>query len=211
MYGGSPMNKPKKAQAINPNESSERDRCQTPPYALTPLLPYLPKQSRIWESAAGEGLLAEELRSHGYNVCETDVLDGHNFFETRCYAVDVQVTNPPYSIKYKWMTRSYEIGLPFALLMPVDVFGSIEALELYERYGWEVIALKGRIDYKMPSKGWAGVGAQFTSFWFTHGLNIGKELTVFDIRPFKPSKQRLAEIQHGYTQHGLFDAVQSGG
>lgn len=199
------MKKHKQAQAQNTNESSTRDRCQTPPYALTPLLPHLPPGAHIWEPAAGDGLLAQSLRDHGYTVRETDLLTGTNFFDARPESGEILVTNPPYSVKYQWLARCYEIGVPFALLMPVDVYGSIEALELYERYGWEVIALKGRIDYKMPDAGWSGQGAQFTSYWFTHRLGIGREMTTYDIRPHKPSKQTLAEWDAGIEQLTLFD------
>lgn len=199
------MNKSKKAQAINPNESSERDRCQTPPYALTPLLPYLPKQTRIWESAAGEGLLATALRLHGYTVEETDILDGHNFFETRCYAVDMQITNPPFSTKYLWLKRSYEIGLPFALLVPWETLVAKTAQELFKTYGFEAIVPDDRIDFKIPGKGWGGAGAHFHTVWLTWGLGIGERLTYEPMH--KPSKQRLAEMARGWTQLPMFGAA----
>jgi hypothetical protein len=197
--------KPQRTQAKTPNESSERDRCQTPPYAVLPLLLHLPPDARIWESASGEGLLAQAMRAHGYTVYETDILDGVNFFDTRpTVDMDYQITNPPYSIKYEWLARSYAIGLPFALLMPVDVFGSGQAQELFERHGVEVILLRGRVDFKMPNKGWAGKGSQFSSAWFTHGLGIGDTLSYFDLRPHKPSRQRLTEWDAGFEQLPLF-------
>jgi hypothetical protein len=195
--------KPKQAQLIDTGTSSERDRCQTPWYALDPLLPYLPQDRIIWESAAGEGYLRDELGKKGYSVVSGDILSGQNFFDITFNSLKpIQVTNPPYSTKYKWLARSYEIGLPFALLMPVDVLGSKTALELFEKHGIEIIFLKWRVDFKMPSKGWDGHGSQFTTHWFTHGLNIGQPMTYSSVA--KPSKQEIAEWVMGYEQLQMF-------
>lgn len=37
------------------------DSCQTPAYALDPILPYLKPEWSLWESATGEGFLANHL------------------------------------------------------------------------------------------------------------------------------------------------------
>jgi hypothetical protein len=192
--------KPKRTQSANINESSERDRCQTPPYALTPLLPYLPAFKLIWESAAGEGLLATALRDAEHFTHETDILTGHNFFtDIPPDGVEIQVTNPPFSTKYLWLTRSYE------MLMPIDVIGSKTAQDLFATHGIEIILMNRRVDFKMPNKGWDGEGAQFSTAWFTHGLNIGAQLTFANL--VKPNKQQIAQMAMGYTQHELFEVI----
>lgn len=59
------------------------DACQTPGYAIDPLLPYLAKFDTIWEPAAGEGLLVDALLDCSYRiftVLGSDILDGRNFF-----------------------------------------------------------------------------------------------------------------------------------
>lgn len=199
--------KPKRGQASDITTSSTRDQCQTPPYAINPLLPYIEQfkkpECTIWESAAGDGILVKALRDHGYWVKKTDILTGQNFFVIRPPAgAYVQITNPPYSIQYEWLKRSYEIGLPFALLMPVDVMGAKRAQRLFDKHGIEIICLDQRIDFKMPEKGWNGAGAQFTTFWYTWGLGIGRQLTFARLN--KPIKQRLAEMVLGYEQLQLF-------
>lgn len=143
------------------------DVCQTPPYALDPLLPYLNRDWLIWESAAGEGYLVEAFYDSGFRqtqVIGTDLLTGQNFFDFTPDHWDCQVTNPPYSIKYEWLERCYQLGKPFALLVPVEMLGAKTAQALLEKYGFEMMLLDQRVDFKMPVKGWDS-SAQFPTFW----------------------------------------------
>lgn len=90
------------------------------------------------------------------------------------------MTNCPYSVKYPWLRRYYELGKPFALLLPVDTTGAAQAQVLFDRYGIEIIYMNKRVNFKMPNKGWSG-SAQFSTAWFTWGLNIGKQMTFAKI------------------------------
>lgn len=114
----------------------------------------------------------------GYRIIGTDIKDGFDYFY---YEIPdnyhIQITNPPFSLKYGWLARSYELGKPFALLLQIDVFGSGKAQRLFNRYGIEVILMDKRIDFKMPNKGWTGGGSHFSVAWFTWGLGIGQTLT----------------------------------
>lgn len=193
--------KPKANTKGDPNESLEKDRCQTPPYAVEPLYQYLPKEWRVWESACGKGRIVAALTRRGYDVVGTDILNGQNFFEmeppTGCR---VQVTNPPYSnpTKFQWIQRSYELGLPFALLMPVETIGAKGAQEPMSRLGVEIIWLSDRVNFEMPNLGFDGAGANYPVAWFTWGLNIGRQMTFAKIYPTKPvpaGQLRLFEEQ----------------
>lgn len=142
-----------------------KDICQTPPYALDPIIPYL--GGTIWEPAAGEGYLVRGLKAKGFDVIGTDILTGTCFIGYSQKPIfDVIVTNPPFSRKYFFLERCYELGKPFALLMPIEVFGAVTAQRLFQRYGFEVMLLDKRVDFKMPNKKWAGKGAWFPVAWF---------------------------------------------
>ena len=167
------------------------DMCQTPPEAVRPLVHVLRRMARvrsIWEPAEGEGYLSAELRRQGFFVTGTDLLSGYNFFEKRidrdpepvvmddgtvrdglAQPFDAIVTNPPYSIKYRWLQRCYDIGKPFALLLPVETLGAKTAQRLFAAHGISVLLLHGRVSFKMPGKGWDGQ-AQFPVAWFLWGL-----------------------------------------
>src|SRR3990167_5779743 len=168
--------KPKTNRAGDIYTPNGYDACQTPAYALDPLLPYLPGDWTIWEPACGENFLVDALYDAGRKVATGDILTGQNFFEYQPSGWDCQITNPPYSIKYDWLTHSYELQKPFALLLPVETLGAKTAQILFSQYGVEVIFLDKRVNFKMPNRGWDRSGAQFPVAWFTCKLNIGAQM-----------------------------------
>lgn len=172
--------KPKRSYAASPTKSNSYDCCQTPPYAVDPLLPFLPRSKSvvIWEPAAGEGYIVRKLESEGFKVVASDILTGQNFFKWQPSYFDIIVTNPPYSDKYFWLERCYQLGKPFAMILPVETIGVGKAQKLFSRYGVEVIWLSSRVGFKMPSqKTFEESSPQFPTAWFTWGLGIGKENT----------------------------------
>lgn len=171
----------------------EKDRCGTPPYALEPLLPYIDKDCHIWECAAGNGLLVNALLNYGFKhwqIIDSDITEGDDFFtydpkEIHNWRWDVIITNPPFSLKYQWIKRCYELGKPWALLMPSDTLFAASANKLFQQHGIEIIIMNPRVDFRMPNKGWSGNGAQMSTSWFTWGLNIGQMITFADISAAK--------------------------
>lgn len=162
--------------------TSLKDLCQTPAYALKPLLPYIKPEWHIWEPAAADGFLARAIFDMTEcSTVETDIthIVPRNFFEWEPPSWDALITNPPYSIKYQWMRRCYDLGKPWALLMPLETLGTEKAQVLFAEHGVEIIVSYPRINFYMPNKGWDGGGAQFPVAWFTHGFEIGSPLTFY--------------------------------
>lgn len=151
------------------------DDFQTPPIALQPLLPYLPREWKIWECAEGKGYLSKALSKEGYQVIGTDILTGKDFLSWQPEHYDCIVTNPPYSIKHKFLIRCYQLGKPFALLLPLTTLETRTRQDLLRKYGIEIILFDKRINFFVPSgrdsKSW------FATAWFTNWLNIGNQLT----------------------------------
>lgn len=149
----------KKKPKLNLTGIPERDECQTPPYAVLPLVPYIPKEWIIWECASGEGWLAQALRYlTGCSVIETDLIRGMDFFKTNLQSTDIMITNVPFSIKYDWLEYSYSLKKPFAYLMPFDTWAAGRAQAMFQKYGINVILMNRRINFKMPShKTWSDV------------------------------------------------------
>jgi len=188
--------KPKQNKRGDIKKSNTYDRCQTPHYAIDPLLPYLDPRWTIWEPASGEGQIVRKLQQCGFCVIGTDILTGTNFFETELDSWQCQVTNPPYSIKYDWLKRSYALGLPFALLLPLETLGTKSGQQLFEKYGIEIILLDKRVNFKMPNLGYSGSGAQFPTAWFTWGLNIGKQLTFAKLTRYEDTQMSLIDSKY---------------
>ncbi len=86
------------------------DELETPPEALVQLLPHLPKRAVLWESSPiswaedpteePRSTLSDELEKNGFPV----IMGNQDFFvsDPGKDQYDIQVTNPPFSIKHKW-------------------------------------------------------------------------------------------------------------
>ena len=154
------------------------DDISTPYAAYAPLVPHLKKwmiglQPIVWESAPSEGggKLVEMLEASDFNVTWKPY-PPFDFFEWQPDLWHVQVTNPPFSMKAKWVKRSVELDKPFALLLPVTALGSRNVNKWID--GCEIILFPKRIDFTGGGAPW------FSVMWLTKGLKIGKGITVAD-------------------------------
>lgn len=155
------------------------DDFQTPAYALYPLIPYLDPTWVIWECAEGKGNLTRELRRRGFTVIGTDIgpyphLDGKDFLTWTPEHFDCIITNPPYSLKHQFLERCYELGKPFALLLPLTALESKRSQQYYRKYGLSLIIFNKRIQFETPLT--RGSTSWFATAWFTCGLPLEKEL-----------------------------------
>lgn len=142
-------------------ESSKNDDIATPPYAVYPLLPYLPKGSVIWECTGFRSNITKVLQKHDLEVIETHIDHGFNFLiDEPDFDFDVIVTNPPYSLKNEFLTRAYELKKPFAFLLPLDALVTEERVNLYVKHGLETLILDKRVQFTISNKVW------FHAIWF---------------------------------------------
>lgn len=162
-------------------KTKSSDDYQTPPEALRPLLPFLDKDWTIWECANGKGNLSSELVKEGFDIIATDIKVGDfDFLTQKPVQWDCIITNPPFSLKQEFLQRCYELGKPFALLLPLTTFETAKRQDLFKKYGVQVILFDKRINFETPSG--KGGGSWFASAWFTWGLNLPKELNFVKLR-----------------------------
>jgi hypothetical protein len=167
---------------------------QTPPEAIKPLLPYLPKKWTIWESASGKGNLVKAFKKEGYKVIASDIIKGQDFLKVfPNMKFDCIITNPPYSLKQQFLERAYKLNKPFAFLLPLTALETAKRQRLFERNGLEVILFDRRISFETPNNN--GTSSWFATAWFTHGLHIGRQLT-FTTYP-------LYGFSNGNDEYGL--------
>lgn len=165
-----------------PLKQGAPDDFQTPPYALKPLLPYIPKEWIVWEPACGHGYLVDALEGLGYRVLATELHaePSVDFLTDLAMGWDVVITNPPYSIKQQFLERCYELGKPFALLLPLTTFETGKRQKLFRDNGLEVIFMDKRINFETPNKVKKS-SAWFATAWFTWGLNIGQAMSFVEL------------------------------
>lgn len=151
-----------------PKSVGHSDIFYTPESAILPIINYIPKEFIIWECAQGSGFMKDIFIHHGFECIGTDKTGGFDFIDPLSSSLigdfDCIITNPPYSIKDKFLERCYEIGKPFALLMPITALGEQFRVNLYKKYGIQVLLLPKRVDFVTPSG--EGTGAWFYCAWF---------------------------------------------
>ncbi|GAI19973.1 unnamed protein product, partial [marine sediment metagenome] len=84
------------------------------------------------------------------------------------------ITNPPYSIKQKFLERCYQLHKPFALLLPLTTFETAKRQALFRKYGMQVIFFDKRINFVTPSG--SGGGSWFATAWFTNWFNLEHDI-----------------------------------
>jgi hypothetical protein len=169
----------------------DQDVMLTPPHALEPIFPLLPSGCIIWESATGsERILEKALISKGFKVKGTDIIFGRDYFKTDGIQYDVELSNPPFSLKYEWLNKAFSRGKPFAFIVPYETTFAKDFRVLFEKYNmnpFEIIKLtpERRINFKTPQFGWGkwvfdsdkktftekGNSAQMPTCWLTWGLD----------------------------------------
>jgi len=172
----------------------KHDDMQTPPYAITPILPFLNKENTIWECACGKGNLVKAFRDLGYKVIGTDI--EHDFLKNDLHEHwDCIVTNPPYSLKDEWIARCYELGKPFALLMPLTALEGIFRGALYKKYGVQLIIPNRRVNFITPN---GGSSSWFQTAWFCYRLKLPTDLMFVNMERDeiikKPTQNIIKEI-----------------
>jgi hypothetical protein len=151
-----------KQAMVESSKLPKYDEFFTPPYAVTPLLPYLPRDTIWWEPTDTDGKsgIASTLRVHGLNVISTSC----DFFDIQPPAgVTGIITNPPYSLKDEFLRRCDELEMPFALLMPVTALEGVQRGDLYRKYGIDIMVLDRRVEF-------TGKSVWFNTSWFTYKI-----------------------------------------
>ena len=144
------------------------------------LKPFIPAHWKLWEPSCGSGFLVDGFREEGYDVTGTDLETGFDFTDPLCPAppFDMIVGNPPFDIKTKWLKRCFEIGKPFALILPIAALGEQKRVAMFKKYGIQIALPPERIEFLTPN-GTEG-GGWFYSAWFCHGLNLPSQIHCLD-------------------------------
>lgn len=131
--------------------ASDNDELYTPVYAVDPILKYIPKDKKIWCPFDKEwSAFVQSFIRGGYSVVRSHIDDGQDFFEYEPDEYDVIVSNPPFSIKDKILERLYDLGKPFAILLPTNSIQGKARFKYFEQ-GIQLLCFDQRIGYHNPS------------------------------------------------------------
>lgn len=145
------------------------DDYQTPPEAISILLPHLQRHWTVWEPAAGEGYLVRALEEVRLKVIATDIHNDQDFltYEPGEH-YDVIITNPPYSLKDEFLERAYSLRKPFAFLLSLTTLEGKRRQGMFASHGISLIIPDRRINFISPDG--RDSGSWFLTAWFTWQL-----------------------------------------
>lgn len=127
---------------------SGNDEFYTPKYAIEPILKYVKKGSTVWcPFDTEESLFVKMLKEHGCTVVNTHLSNGGDFFKLDIDC-DYIISNPPYSCKGDVISRLFDLGKPFAMLVGVvGLFESQKRFDMFKEHDFEIMYLNKRVSY----------------------------------------------------------------
>jgi 23S rRNA G2445 N2-methylase RlmL len=166
-----------KQAMINYMQMKKNDELYTPNEAIYPILKYLDKDKIYWECTDfGDSNIRKVLVENGFKVIATRKEEFNFLKDEPLFKFDVIITNPPYSIKDKFIKRCYELDKPFLLLLPLTALEGKERNKLYKEKGIELIILNKRINFmKNKNNVW------FNTSWFCRGIT-DKQLNFEEVQ-----------------------------
>ena len=134
---------------------------------------FIPKDKIIWESAYCNGSSGEIWKELGYNV----IHENKDYFNWEPENYDIQITNPPFSIKKKWVERAVELGKPFIMIMPDYTLSS----KYLKKIGndLQIIIPNKRIQFNKIVNGQnveTTNNIPFPSYFFCYKMELGRDL-----------------------------------
>jgi len=179
---------------IEYSKKGHNDEFYTPEIAVEMILPFIPKHmTRIWEcTAIKESKIVKVLRENGYTVIPTHIKDGCDFLKFEPVDYDLNVTNPPYSIKDRFLKRAFELGKPFMFLLPISTLEGVGRIRMFQNNHIQLIIPDRRFSF-FPGRDF---GHWFQTSWFTWGLNLGKDMNFITLNRAEVAPRN---ITYSYT------------
>lgn len=164
---------------IEHSKNGPNDEFYTPTIAVEMILPYIPKHViRIWEcTAVKESKIVMVLRENGFTVVSTHINDGYDFLSFEPADYDIIITNPPFSLKDKFLERAFRLKKPFMFLLPITTLEGVNRGKMFSEHKIQLLIPDRRFSFTDKKN-----GAWFQTSWFTCGLGLNSDLIFIPIQ-----------------------------
>lgn len=133
--------------------NGKNDECYTPRYAVLPILKYLPKDKIIWcPFDKNESEFVKVLKENEFNVINTHIDYGQDFYNYEPKNWDIIVSNPPFTNKRKIFERCLSFGKPFALIMSNTWLNDSAPKQLFKEKDLQLLMFEQRIQFNNMKK-----------------------------------------------------------
>jgi len=145
----------------------------TPNTAWDAIIPYIPRDKKIWECFYCNGKSGSYLTSLGLD-CYHEPID---FFTNNIG--DILISNPPFSKKKEVFTRLKELDKPFIMICPSSMINTKYFRELFKETEIQIIIPRKRIQFIKDGKESEG-RCNFDCFYYCYKINLPKDIIWLD-------------------------------
>jgi len=154
-------------------ECKDNDHYFTPKSAWENIKDYIPKNKVIWEAFYGDGKSGEYLKELGFDVIHEPI----DFFTHN--EGDIVVSNPPFSMCKKVISRMVELQKPFILILPAQKM----CYQYFHSFGknnkeFQIMIPKNRINFDYNGKDKSKkLRANFDCLYYCWKMNLENDIT----------------------------------
>lgn len=155
----------------------KHDDYMTPKSAWENIQHIIPKDKVIWESFYGDGKSGSYLTELGFNVIHEQI----DFFENDLG--DIIVSNPPFSLSEKVLTRLKELNKPFIIIFPSSKINTQYFRRLFSDVDdkIQIIIPRKRIQFVKLVNGEISIDSKnacnFDCFYYCWKINLERDIT----------------------------------
>lgn len=126
----------------------------------------------------------QTFKRGGWQVERSSLEEGQNFFEFEPTEYDVIISNPPFTQKDAVLKRLYELGKPFAILLPLNSLQGVSRYK-YFKQGIQILTFDKRIGFHNPEnmKEYKK-GSSFATAYFCKDV-LPKDLIVEELKEYQ--------------------------
>lgn len=155
----------------------KHDDYMTPKSAWENIQHIIPKDKVIWEAFYGDGKSGTYLTELGFNVIHEQI----DFFENDLG--DIIVSNPPFSLSEKVLTRLKELNKPFIIIFPSSKINTQYFRRLFSDVDdkIQIIIPRKRIQFVKLVNGEISIDSKnacnFDCFYYCWKINLERDIT----------------------------------
>lgn len=126
----------------------KNDECCTLPYAIKPIIKYIPPKSIVWcPFDKNESQFVIQLKRHGFKVINTHIEYGQDFYTYEPQKFDVIISNPPFTNKRKIFERALSFNKPFALIAPMTWLNDAAPAQIFKNKDLQILSFDKRMKF----------------------------------------------------------------
>lgn len=157
----------------------KNDECMTLPYAVMPILKYLPQNKIIWcPFDTADSNFVKILTQNGWEVVRSHISEGKDFYKYEPDNWDIIVSNPPFTNKRKIFERALSFNKPFALIMSNTWLNDAAPMQIFKHKDLQLLMFEQRMKFK--NNGVINNKITFSSSYYCYKL-LPKQIIMEDL------------------------------